>query len=30
MTDTFFPDCYERGKKVIGYIGYPDELTFKV
>lgn len=30
MTDSFFPDCYERGRKVIGYIGYPDELTFKV
>jgi len=30
MTDTFYPDRYERGKKTAGYIGYHDELTFKV
>lgn len=30
MTDTFFPDRYERGKRVAGHIGYHDELTFKV
>lgn len=29
MTDTFYPDNYERGKKIIGYNGYHDELTFK-
>ena len=30
MTDTFFPTDYQRGKKTAGYIGYADELTFKV
>lgn len=30
MTDNFFPDCHERGKKVIGHFGYHDELTFRV
>ena len=30
MTDTFFPTRYRRGKETAGYIGYPDELTFKV
>lgn len=30
MTDTFFPDNYERGKRTAGYIGYRDESTFKV
>lgn len=30
MTDTFFPDGVIRGKKVIGHVGYKDELTFKV
>ena len=30
MTDTFFPTRYERGKKTIGHISQPDELTFKV
>lgn len=30
MTDTFFPTNYQRGKKTAGYIGYADELTFKV
>ena len=30
MTDTFFPDKYERGKRTAGYVGYHDEMTFKV
>lgn len=30
MTDTFFPDNYQRGKKTAGYTGYADELTFRV
>jgi len=30
MTDTFYPDRYERGKRTSGYVGYRDELTFKV
>lgn len=30
MTDTFYPDRYERGKTTAGYIGFHDELTFKV
>ena len=30
MTDTFFPTNYQRGKRTMGYIGHPDELTFKV
>lgn len=30
MTDTFYPDNYERGKHTSGYIGFKDELTFKV
>lgn len=30
MTDTFFPNNYERGKRLIGHYGYHDELTFKV
>ena len=30
MTDTFFPDNYNRGKHSLGHIGLPDELTFKV
>ena len=30
MTDTFQPTNYQRGKETAGYIGYADELTFKV
>lgn len=30
MTDTFFPDNYERGKRTSGHVGYEDERTFKV
>lgn len=30
MTDTFYPNNYERGKRTAGYVGYHDERTFKV